>query len=148
MQITVMTIDDYDDVYFLWTHTQGMGMNTLDDSREGIARYLKRNPATCFVARDNGTMVGAILSGHDGRRGFIYHAAVAQTHRKRGIGRRLVDNAVDALKKDGIHKVVFAVLRNNEIGNRFWERLGFEERPDLIFRTKAISNLEMKSIKT
>jgi N-acetylglutamate synthase len=146
MKINLMSIDDYDEVYSLWTRAPGMGMNTLDDSREGIARYLKRNPATCFVARENGKVIGAILCGHDGRRGFIYHAAVAQTRWKRGIGRQLVDSGVNALKKEGIHKVAFVVLRNNETGNRFWEKLGFEERPDLVFRSKAIGDMEMIKI--
>lgn len=77
MQIRKMTIDDYDSLYELWIHTPGMGLNDVDDSREGISRYLERNPKTCFVAEENGRLLGGILSGHDGRRGYIYHTAVA-----------------------------------------------------------------------
>jgi ribosomal protein S18 acetylase RimI-like enzyme len=146
MQIDTMTICDYDDVYSLWTHTPGMGMNTLDDSREGIEKYLKRNPTTCFVARENGELVGAILSGHDGRRGFIYHAAVAQTKRKMGIGKQLVEKTINALKIEGIHKIAFFIFKKNEGGNKFWQKLGFEEQPDLTFRAKVIGNREMKRI--
>lgn len=82
-----MTIKDYEKVHDLWIHTTGIELNTTDDSREGIAQYLIRNPNTCFVAEDNGEIIGAIMSGHDGRRGFIYHAAVNEKYRGRGIGK-------------------------------------------------------------
>ena len=82
MQIRIMVSQDYDRVFDLWLHTPGMGLNDVDDSREGIERYLRRNPTSCFVAESEGDIVGVILSGHDGRRGFIHHAAVAVTHRR------------------------------------------------------------------
>ena len=85
-----MKIEDYEKVYDLWIHTEGMGLNTTDDSREGIAKYLLRNPNTCFVAEENGELVGVIMSGHDGRRGFIYHTTVKAEYRNRGIGKKLV----------------------------------------------------------
>ncbi len=146
MEIRKMTLDDYDAVYDLWTHTPGMGLNNLDDSKEGIARYLKRNPDSCFVTMDGGELLGVILSGHDGRRGFIHHAAVKVAARNRGIGRQLVDAAIEALKKEGITKVAFVVLKDNQIGNAFWQRLGFEARTDLVYRNKTISDVEMKKI--
>jgi ribosomal protein S18 acetylase RimI-like enzyme len=142
-----MTIDDYDEVYGLWTATPGMGLNNLDDTREGIGRYLARNPATCFVARDEGHLVGVILSGHDGRRGFIHHTAVKVSERKKGIGKALVGRAIEALKAEGITKVAFVVFRNNKDGNAFWAALGFEERTDLVYRNKTITELEMKKLK-
>jgi ribosomal protein S18 acetylase RimI-like enzyme len=146
MKFSKMTIEDYNEVYALWKNTPGMGLNNLDDSREGIDRYLNRNPNTCFVARENGKLVGVILSGHDGRRGFIHHTAVAVSERKKGIGRKLVEFALSALRAEGINKVAFVVLKSNEMGNMFWERLGFEKREDLVYRNKAITDVEMKKI--
>jgi len=141
-----MTIDDYDDVYRLWVNTPGMGLNNLDDSKEGIEKYLNRNPNTCFIASENGILLGVIMSGHDGRRGYIHHTAVAVSERNQGIGKRLVEEALSALKNEGINKVAFVVFRKNEMGNAFWERIGFEERTDLVYRNKVISNAEMKRI--
>ncbi|HPR77475.1 MAG TPA: GNAT family N-acetyltransferase, partial [Candidatus Limiplasma sp.] len=77
MQIRLMTLNDYDAAIFLWKSTAGIGISDRDDSRDRIARYLARNPSTCFVAEENGRLIGTVLAGHDGRRGFIYHAAVA-----------------------------------------------------------------------
>lgn len=139
-----MTIEDYDEVRDLWMNTPGMGLNTLDDSREGIAKYLRRNPTTCFVARNGSELLGAILSGHDGRRGFIYHTAVRVSERNKGIGRRLVDTAIEALRNEGVNKVAFVVFKGNETGNAFWEALGFDERTDLVYRNKTIAMQEMK----
>ena len=144
MQIQKMVIDDYDDVYDLWLSTPGVGLNNLDDSRDGIDKYLKRNPSTCFVARENGKLTGVILSGHDGRRGFIYHAAVDVSQRNKGIGKKLVEAALNALQEEGINKVAFVVFKKNETGNAFWEKLGFDERTDLVYRNKIISKSEMK----
>ena len=132
-----MASGDYDGVYDLWTNTPGMGLNPADDSREGIDRYLKRNPTSCFVAVDSGKIVGSIMSGHDGRRGFIYHTAVLPEYRNRGIARKLVEKAVNALEKEGIHKAALVVFEKNEIGNGFWEKVGFTERKDLIYRNKS-----------
>ena len=144
MQIQKMVIDDYDDVYDLWLSTPGVGLNNLDDSRDGIDKYLKRNPSICFVARENGKLTGVILSGHDGRRGFIYHAAVDVSQRNKGIGKKLVEAALNALQEEGINKVAFVVFKKNETGNAFWEKLGFDERTDLVYRNKIISKSEMK----
>lgn len=143
-----MKIDDYEDVYDLWISTSGMGLNTVDDSREGIEKYLKRNPETCFIAREDGKILGVILSGHDGRRGYIHHAAVAKDARYRGIGRGLVEKALAALSAQGITKAAFVVFRKNEGGNNFWEKLGFKERSDLIYRDKLISAEEIVRIDT
>lgn len=135
-----MTIDDYEPVYRLWLNTPGMGMNPTDDSREAITRYLRRNPTTCFVAECDSSIAGAILAGHDGRRGYLYHAAVATEHRNAGIGAGLVRHAIAALEKEGIQKVALVVFAKNETGNTFWEHNGFIVRDDLIYRNQAISD--------
>ena len=136
-----MSVDDYDGVCALWRSTPGMGLNSTDDSRAGIAAYLQRNPTTSFVAECGGTIVGVIMAGHDGRRGYIYHTAVLSAYRNQGIGGRLLDCAMAALDKEGINKVALVAFRANEIGNRFWERRGFTVRDDLIYRNKNIHPL-------
>lgn len=141
MQIRVMTISDYEDVYALWLRTPGMGLNTTDDSREGISRYLARNPATCFVALAGERIVGVILAGHDGRRGSLHHLAVAREQRNVGVGTSLVEHAMRALEREGIHKVALTVFASNESGNAFWEKRGFIQRTDLTYRNKNIYEL-------
>jgi len=136
-----MSIADYDGVYDLWIHTPGMGLNSLDDSREGIAKYLKRNPTSNFVAESDGRIVGVILAGHDGRRGYIYHTAVSPDYRNQGIGKRLVECAMAALDKEGINKVALVAFKSNDMGNGFWEKIGFSERDDLVYRNKNIHAL-------
>ena len=141
MEIRTMTIDDYDRVYALWMSCRNMGFNNLDDSRDGIGRYLRRNPATSFVALEGDALVGVILAGHDGRRGFIHHMAVADAHRRRGVGAALVKAALAALKAEGINKVALLVFRYNEAGNAFWERMGFTAREDVAYRNRALAEL-------
>ncbi len=142
MTIRTMNIDDYEKVYHLWIHTKGMGLNTTDDSREGIAKYLIRNPNTCFIAEDNGELVGVIMSGHDGRRGFIHHTTVKTEYRGKGIGKNLVDTALTALEAEGIHKVALVAFEKNVSGNIFWEKAGFTVRNDLVYRNKNIHELK------
>ena len=142
MDFRVMTIADYDGVYQLWLNTPGMGLNTTDDSREGIAKYLKRNPATCFVAEHEGRLAGVIMAGHDGRRGYIHHTAVLPEFRNQGVARRLVGLAMAALDAEGINKVALVAFRRNETGNGFWENMGFSERTDLVYRNKNIHDLD------
>lgn len=139
--IRVMTIADYDQVYDLWMNTPGMGLNSTDDSREGIERYLKRNPTSSFVAECNGAIVGVILSGHDGRRGYIHHTAVLPSYRNQGIAKKLVECAISALDAEGINKAALVVFKKNEIGNGFWESIGFAKREDLVYRNKNIHDL-------
>ncbi|EMC05820.1 GNAT family N-acetyltransferase [Streptococcus mutans] len=139
--IRPMTIADYDAVYQLWLSCKGMGLNNLDDSREGIAVFLKRNPTTCLVAVEKNTILGVLLAGHDGRRGYIYHTAVHPDFRHRGIGQQLVDQGLAALQKEGIHKVALVVFDRNQAGNDFWEKCGFTVREDLIYRNKALTDI-------
>lgn len=136
-----MTIEDYEKVYHLWLSCEGMGLNNLDDSKDGIARYLDRNPDTCFVAEESDAVIGVIIAGHDGRRGFIYHTAVNPNYRNQGIATKLVEAAMDALKANGINKVALVVFDRNKDGNAFWEKVGFTVREDLVYRNKAIAEL-------
>jgi len=134
-----MTIHDYEPVYSLWLSTPNIGLNNLDDSKDGIAKYLSRNPNTCFVAEKDGVIVGVILSGHDGRRGYIHHAAVVENEQSQGVGTSLVNAAMTALEREGIHKAALVVFEKNEKGNAFWEKRGFISRSDLIYRNKTIA---------
>ena len=136
-----MIIEDYDAVYDLWLHTPGMGLNTADDSREGIAAYLRRNPTTCFTAKEGDRLLGAILAGHDGRRGYISHTAVREDAQRQGVGTALVEAVLEALQAEGIRKVALVVFARNEKGNAFWEKLGFTGRDDLVYRNKALAEL-------
>lgn len=126
-----MQIEDYDGVYALWMSIKGFAIRSVDDSREGVTRFLKRNPATSVVAEEDGRIVGAILCGHDGRRGCMYHVCVQQEYRMRGIGRQMVTFAMEALKKEGISKVSLIAFTVNDIGNAFWNRIGWTRRLDL-----------------
>lgn len=142
MKIRTMSISDYADVYNLWLSCKGMGLNSLDDSRDGIEKFLKRNPDTCFVAEVDNKIIGSILAGNDGRRGYIYHTAVSPQYQQHGIGSTLVDTAIDALKKLGINKIALVVFDKNDNGNAFWEKQGFTERNDLIYRNKTINHFK------
>ena len=142
MTIRKMKITDYEAVYALWRKSPGMGLNDIDDSLDGIARYLKRNPRTCFVAELEGETIGAITAGHDGRRGYIHHTCVASEYWNNQIGTRLVDAALEALRAEGITKAALVVFEQNGHGNGFWERTGFTTRPDLVYRNKALVDLK------
>ncbi len=142
MQIRIMTINDYEYVYNLWLSCKGIGLNNLDDSKSGIEKFLKRNPETCFVAIENEETIGSILAGNDGRRGYIYHTAVSTKHQRKGVGRKLVEAAMNALEEQGINKVALVVFEHNNSGNGFWEKVGFDKRNDLIYRNKAINKIE------
>ena len=138
MTIRLMTLADYEQVYALWTSCAGMGLNSLDDSKAGIEKFLRRNPDTCFVAENDHAIVGAIMVGNDGRRGYIYHTAVHPQYRNQGIAKRLVDCAVAALQSQGINKAALVVFKNNDIGNGFWEKIGFSVREDLTYRNRTL----------
>jgi len=138
MNIRTMQESDYPHVKALWESCQGMGLNDVDDSREGIARFLARNPTTCLVAEEEGQIVGAIKVGYDGRRAYVYHTAVDPTLRMQGVGKALVDSVMSRLEDLGATKVALVVFSRNEAGNAFWERLGFCERQDLSYRDRTL----------
>ncbi|WP_028976623.1 GNAT family N-acetyltransferase [Sporolactobacillus terrae] len=139
MKIRRMRKEDYTEIYQLWTRSDGMGLRSLDDSVQGIEKFLKRNPNTNFIAVAHQKIVGVILCGHDGRRGYIYHTAVDRSYRRQGIGKQLVSVGIDALKKEGINKVALVVFSTNQAGNEFWQSIGFDQREDLIYRNLTIN---------
>lgn len=132
--IRLMTPADYSAAHALWTATPGMGLHSEDDSPEGITRYLQRNPESCFVAERSGRLVGTVLAGHDGRRGFIYHLAVAPDAQRRGIADALVNAALQALRVQQIQKVALLIYRDNHNGNAFWDKRRFSRREDVYYR--------------
>lgn len=129
--IKVMTIDDYEQVHALWMRIKGFAIRSIDDSQEGIAKFLQRNPTTSVVAIEDEKIVGAILCGHDGRRGCLYHVCVDPEFRRRGIGKEMVGFCLDALKEEGINSVTLIAFTQNDIGNSFWHHVGWAEREDL-----------------
>lgn len=141
MKIRLMNISDYEQIYQLWISCAGMGLNNLDDSKEGIERFLNRNPDSCFVAENEQRIVGAIIVGNDGRRGHIYHTAVDPDHRGQGIATKLVNAAMEALKALGINKAALVVFTKNSDSNAFWEKIGFTSREDLVYRNKTITEM-------
>ena len=126
-----MQIEDYDQVYALWMTIHGFSIRTIDDSREGVERFLKRNPGISVVAEMDGRVVGAILCGHDGRRGCLYHVCVHEDYRMHGIGRAMVVHCMNALQQEGINKVSLIAFTKNDIGNAFWKQIGWTKREDL-----------------
>lgn len=129
--VRVMTLDDYDGVKALWMKIKGFGIRSIDDSREGVERFIKRNPTTSVVAVEDGKIVGSILCGHDGRRGCLYHVCVDEAYRMRGIGKSMVVMTMEALKEEGINKVSLIAFTKNDIGNAFWKEIGWTKREDL-----------------
>ena len=132
MKIRAMTAADYDGVRALWMTIHGFGIRSVDDSREGVERFLERNPGLSVVAEEeNGRIVGAILCGHDGRRGCLYHVCVAEEFRLHGIGKEMVIHCMNALKAERINKVSLIAFTKNDIGNAFWKQIGWTKREDL-----------------
>ena len=145
MQYTtrLITIDDYDAIFELWNSTEQSrrALNPVDDSRDGINQYLKRNPNTCFAVIVDERIVGVILSGHDGRRGIIHHLCVHPDYRRMGIASHLVAQAEEALKHEGIQKVFGLVFKDNDAANMFWETQGYMVRTNLNYRNKSMNRL-------
>lgn len=129
--VRTMTIDDYEEVSLLWHKIKGFSIRSIDDSREGVARFLKRNPDSSVVAVEDSRVVGAILCGHDGRRGCMYHVCVDPEYRMRGIGKSMVVFAMNALKKEHISEVSLIAFTKNDVGNKFWRCIGWTKREDL-----------------
>jgi putative acetyltransferase len=123
---------DCDTVIAFWRDQEGIGLNDCD-TRIGIERYLKRNPGMSFPAEDQGgQVIGAVLCGHDGRRGYLHHLAVVAEHRKRGLGRRLVTMCLDRLRAEGIAKCNLFLFADNLTGRGFWQACGYAARTDLV----------------
>ena len=126
-----MTTEDYSQVKELWMSIRGFAIRSIDDSYEGVERFLKRNPGISVVAEEDGGIVGAILCGHDGRRGCLYHVCVHEAYRRRGIGKAMVVRCMESLKKENINKVSLIAFTRNDVGNAFWNEIGWVRRQDL-----------------
>ena len=133
-----MKASDHDALHEVWKSTgqETNGAVTVDDTFEGLDKYIKRNPTTSFVALDGDKVIGVIMAGHDGRRGFFHHVSVMKEYQGQGIGKQLVVNSMDALRKEGIRKVALVAFTDNDLGNGFWEKQGFTVREDLYYRNK------------
>ena len=130
--IRAMTIEDYRGLHDLWMTIHGFGIRSIDDSKEGVERFLKRNPTSSVVAiSEQGEVVGGILCGHDGRRGCLYHVCVREDYRRHGIGKEMVVFCMNALKAEQINKVSLIAFTQNDIGNAFWNCIGWTKREDL-----------------
>jgi ribosomal protein S18 acetylase RimI-like enzyme len=130
--VRAMTIEDYDGLRALWMIIHGFGIRSIDDSREGVARFLRRNPESSVVAvSGEGEIVGAILCGHDGRRGCLYHVCVREDYRRMGIGKSMVVHCMQVLKEEQINKVSLIAFTTNDVGNAFWNCIGWTRRLDL-----------------
>ncbi len=132
-----MTIQDYDEVLALWQTSEGVGLSDAD-SEEGVARFLDRNPGLSFIARDGEHLVGAVLCGHDGRRGYIHHLTVSTSHRHQGLGRALVTRCLSALRRAGIGKCHIFVFDDNQDTIAFWKNTGWTQRVELVMMSRYV----------
>ena len=138
VDIAEFTMRDYDEAIALWRRSQGVSLRGAD-GRDAIERYLRRNPGLSFVARADGALVGAVLCGHDGRRGYLHHLAVAEAHRGQGIGSALAERCLAALRSLGIEKCHLFVVRDKADARGFWRRAGWEERTDVQLMSRTMS---------
>ena len=130
LKISELTIESYERVFDLWNRCDGIGLGD-SDTKENIALFLKRNPGMSCIAKMGDTLVGAVLAGHDGRRGYIYHLAVSANHRQQGIGRMLVAHCIGRLKTAGISKCHIFMFTDNAAGKKFWDAAGWSCRNDI-----------------
>jgi ribosomal protein S18 acetylase RimI-like enzyme len=139
IRIHEMVITDYEEAYKLWQESVGLELSAAD-SKESIARFLERNPGLSFVARDGDLLVGAVLCGHDGRRGYIDQLAVRPSHRQQGLGRNLVARCLYNLIQTGIRKWHLFVLEDNDAAIAFWDKLGWARRVELVTMSQILRN--------
>ena len=140
-----MKTEDYEGVHSLWLSIKGFSIRSIDDSREGVERFLRRNPDTSIVAEENGEIIGAILCGHDGRRATFYHVCVREDRRKQGIGKAMVIMAMNALRKEKINKVALIAFTRNDVGNAFWKSIGWKQRTDLNYYDFVLNSKNIES---
>ena len=126
-----MKIEDYDGVKKLWLSIKGFAIRSIDDSHDGVEKFLRRNPGCSTVCILDGEVVGAILCGHDGRRGCLYHVCVHADYRRHGIGKAMVVHCMEELEKEHINKVSLIAFTKNDIGNAFWNSMHWTKREDL-----------------
>ena len=130
IRVRAMVIEDYEQVRHLWMTIHGFGIRSIDDTKEEVDRFLKRNPTTSVVAVCGEKVVGAILCGSDGRQGCLYHVCVARKFRRQGIGRRMVGYCMNALRRERINRVTLIAFTKNDVGNAFWRQIGWTCRQD------------------
>ena len=135
--IEPMIIEHYDEVIALWKASENIGLSSADE-REKIKSYLVRNPGMSFVAKENDDIIGAALGGHDGRRGYLHHLSIAESHRKRGIGRKLVEKCIESLRNIGIQKCHLFIFHTNKEGKTFWNKIGWSLRSDIQLVSKEL----------
>jgi ribosomal protein S18 acetylase RimI-like enzyme len=128
--IRAMLPEDYDKVSKLWMSIKGFAIRSIDDSREDVERFIKRNPSTSVVAQKGDRIVGSILCGHDGRQASFYHVCVSKSCRRQGIGTKMVVYCMNALKEQQINKIALIAFTKNDAGNAFWKQIGWTCRPD------------------
>jgi putative acetyltransferase len=132
-----MSLEDYQKIYQLWEMSENIGLSKAD-SRHGIEKFLERNPGMSYVAWEEGEIIGTVLCGHDGRRGYIHHLMVHPDQRRRGIGQSLVSRCMFALTRIGIQKCHLFVYEDNMGGIRFWESLGWTRRVELTMMSRQV----------
>ena len=130
LEYSTLVVGDLDEVLAFWGGMEGVGLNA-SDTPVALAGFIERNPQMSLLVRSGGGIVGAVLCGHDGRRGYLHHLAVAVSWQKRGIGRELVRRCVARLAAEGIQKCTVFVYADNADGARFWDVMGFRPREDL-----------------
>ena len=135
--IREMDIQDYEKIMDLWWHAEGVRLSDAD-SKENIGKFLKRNAGISFIAERDGEIIGTILCGYDGRRGYLHHLTVKAAYRGNGLGRRLVESCLTELQKQGIKKCHLFVLADNQQGMNFWNHIGFQRRDDVNIFSKDI----------
>jgi ribosomal protein S18 acetylase RimI-like enzyme len=137
IQIRKMISSDYASAYKLWQAMPGMGLSSAD-REEALLSFLSKNPHTCFIAEDEGKLIGTILGGSDGRRGYLYHLVVHPDYQKHGLGKKLVQTCLDALHAQGIEKCHIFVLADNAEGLKFWQKVGWKLRDDILILSKSL----------
>ncbi|HOB09566.1 MAG: GNAT family N-acetyltransferase [Limnochordia bacterium] len=135
--ILEMQPSDYHDMYELWRSTPGIGLSNAD-TKENLEKFLDRNKGLSFVCKHEDRLIGTVLCGHDGRRGYIYHAAVAEAYRGKGIGRSLIEKSLEKLKAEGINKCHLFVIADNTSGHHFWTSVGWYKRDDILVYSKDL----------
>ena len=139
METKEMSIGNYEEAISLWESCESVGLDKRTDSRERISIYLQRNPGLSFVALENSKVVGVVLCGHEGRRGYLHHLAVAEGYRRKGVGKALVERVVSKLRLVGIRACHIFVFADNIDGQEFWQNIGWNERTDLKIMSKNIT---------
>lgn len=137
IKIMDMRIEDYTKIKELWDKTEGIGLSN-SDSEESIERYINRNSGLSLVAKSGEDVVGAVLCGHDGRRGYIHHLAIDIKYRKKGLGKKMIEECMIRLKREEIKKCHLFVFQENHNGISFWKRTGWMERNELNIMSKSI----------